>query len=57
MSARAYLRELMEAVEGDSAADPERVELEARLTVLARSLDKRDLRIAVEQVEVLVKNR
>lgn len=50
------MRELMEAVEGDSAADPERVELEARLAVLARSLDKRNLRIALEQMAVLSKH-
>lgn len=49
------MRELMEAVEGDSAGDPERVELEARLTVMGRSLDKRNLRIALEQMAVLSK--
>ncbi|MEW5994801.1 MAG: helix-turn-helix transcriptional regulator [Candidatus Zixiibacteriota bacterium] len=50
------MRELMDAVEGEEPADPERVELEARLTVLARSLEKRNLRIALEQMAVLSKH-
>ncbi|MBF0168644.1 MAG: hypothetical protein HQL45_13540 [Alphaproteobacteria bacterium] len=50
------IKDLTEAMEGDGPADQERIELEARLTDIARSLDTPKLRIALEQIAVLAKN-
>jgi transcriptional regulator with XRE-family HTH domain len=48
-------KELTESLEDDRTTDPERIELEARLNDIARSLDKQCLRIALEQIAVLAK--
>ncbi|CAA6606118.1 hypothetical protein MTBLM1_80034 [Rhodospirillaceae bacterium LM-1] len=49
------INELTAALESDEAADPERIELEARLNDIARQLDKPTLRIALEQIAALAK--
>ncbi|MBF0269929.1 MAG: helix-turn-helix transcriptional regulator [Alphaproteobacteria bacterium] len=48
-------KELTESLGDDGTTDPERIELEARLNDIARSLDKQSLRIALEQIAVLAK--
>ena len=48
-------KELTENLEDDRTTDPERIELETRLNDIARSLDKQNLRIALEQIAVLAR--
>ncbi|CAA6603753.1 Transcriptional regulator [Rhodospirillaceae bacterium LM-1] len=48
-------KDLTATLEGDETIDPERIDLEARLNDIARSLDKQGLRIALEQIAVLAK--
>ena len=45
------LQELTESLEGEARQDAERVVLEVTLANLARNLEIRDLRVAVEQVQ------
>lgn len=50
------LAEFTASLDAAPVADPERVELESRLAEMARNLPIRDLRVAVDQVQVLAKH-
>lgn len=50
------LTELAEAMEAAPVDDPERVDLLTRLSGLARELDTRNLQIAVEHLEALLRH-
>lgn len=50
------LAEFTASLDEASPADPERVELESRLAEMARGLPIRDLRVAVDQVQALLRH-